>query len=93
MTWLTIFCAQVLFNILKVLEIRYTYEENLPKLLFNSIWMALVSLSSMYWSLDELMRGNWAVIPIYVFGNLVGKYIGMKIDAFKNIPLSFFSSE
>jgi len=50
-------------------------------------------LSSMYWSLDELMRGNWAVIPIYVLGNLVGKYIGMKIDAFKNIPLSFFSSE
>ena len=93
MIWVAIFFSQIVFNILKVLEIRYTYEENTPKLLLNSVWMALASLASMFWSLDELMIGNWAVIPIYVLGNLVGKYVGMNIDTNKNHPFSFMPGE
>jgi putative effector of murein hydrolase len=88
MIWLAIFLSQILFNILKVLEIRYTYENNTNKLLLNSVWMALASLASMFWSLDELMKGNWAVIPIYVLGNLVGKYVGMSVDTDKKHPFS-----
>lgn len=88
MIWVAIFLSQILFNILKVLEIRYTYEENTNKLLLNSVWMALASLASMFWSLDELMKGNWAVIPIYVLGNLVGKYVGMSVDTDKKHPFS-----
>jgi len=93
MIWFAIFFSQIVFNILKVLEIRYTYEENIPKLLLNSVWMALASLASMYWSLDELLKGNWAVIPVYVLGNLVGKYVGMNIDTEKRHPFSFILGE
>jgi len=88
MIWLAIFLSQILFNILKVLEIRYTFEDNTNKLLLNSVWMALASLASMFWSLDELMKGNWAVIPVYVVGNLVGKYVGMSVDTDKKHPFS-----
>jgi len=88
MIWLAIFLSQILFNILKVLEIRYTFEDNTHKLLLNSVWMALASLASMFWSLDELMKGNWIVVPIYVLGNLVGKYVGMSVDTDKKHPFS-----
>jgi len=91
--WTAIFFSQIVFNILKVLEIRYTYEQNIPKLLFNSIWMGLASLASMFWSLDELLKGNWFVIPVYVLGNLVGKYVGMTIDTEKKHPFSFILGE
>jgi len=89
MIWIAIFLSQILFNILKVLEIRYTFEDNTNKLLLNSVWMALASLASMFWSLDELMKGNWAVIPVYVVGNLVGKYVGMSVDTDKKHPFFF----
>jgi len=52
MTWLLVFGAQVFFNILKVLEIRYTYEKNTSKLLFNSIWMAAASLGATFIAVD-----------------------------------------
>ena len=91
MTWLLVFCAQVFFNILKVLEIRYTYEKNTSKLLFNSVWMAIASLAATFIAIDELTKGNLAVFPVYVIGNLVGKYIGMKIDTLREkLPLLYF---
>lgn len=90
MTWVTIFFAQVAFNILKVLEIRYTYEQDVPRLLFNSVWMGLVSLASTFWSVDELLKGNWYVVPVFILGNVIGKYIGMKIE---HVPMPFFLEE
>jgi len=92
-TWLLVFSAQVFFNILKVLEIRYTYENNTPKLLFNSIWMGFVSLASTFLAVDELAKGNLEIFPVYIIGNLVGKYIGMKIDTLREkVPLLYFFS-
>jgi len=92
-TWLLVFSAQVFFNILKVLEIRYTYEKNTSKLLINSVWMAGAALAATYLAVDELAKGNISVFPVYVLGNLVGKYIGMKIDTLREkVPLLYFFS-
>jgi len=93
MTWLLVFGAQVFFNILKVLEIRYTYEKNTSKLLFNSIWMAAASLGATFIAVDELAKGNLEIFPAYLMGSLVGKYIGMKIDMLREkVPLLYFFS-
>lgn len=90
MIWLAVFFSQILFNIFKVLEIRYTYEKNTTKLLVNSIWMGLASLGSMFWSLDELLKGNVFIVPVFVLGNMAGKYIGMNIDTEKGIITDLF---
>ena len=91
LTWLLVFGAQVFFNILKVLEIRYTYEKNTSKLLINSVWMAGAALAATYLAVDELAKGNISVFPVYVLGNLVGQYIGMKIDTLREkVPLLYF---
>ncbi len=83
MTLLLIFTAQVLFNIFKVLEIRYTLQHNVPKLLLNSVWINLVALVVTYYSLDELFKGNFFVIVFYISGGVIGKYLGMKIEVTK----------
>jgi hypothetical protein len=93
MTWSPVFSGQVFFNILKVLEIRYTYEKNTSKLLFNSIWMAAASLAATFIAVDELAKGNLEIFPAYLMGSLVGKYIGMKIDVLREkVPLLYFFS-
>jgi hypothetical protein len=60
-----------------VLEIKYTYENKLNALMLNSVWINLVSLASVYFSLDRLFEGDWLVIPFYIGGSVVGKWIAM----------------
>lgn len=80
MVFIWVFIFQVLFNIFKVLEIRYTLHHQVRQLLMNSIWINLVSLASTFYSIDALLKGNFVVIIFYIAGSVVGKYIGMKID-------------
>ena len=80
MVFIWVFIFQVLFNIFKVLEIRYTLHNQVRKLLANSVWINLVSLASTFYSIDALLKGNFIVIIFYIAGSVVGKYIGMKIE-------------
>jgi hypothetical protein len=80
MRLLLVFAFQVLFNIFKVLEIRFTLQHNVRKLLINSVWINLVSLGSTFFSIDQLLKGNFFVIIFYIAGSVVGKYIGMNLE-------------
>lgn len=80
MRLLLVFIFQVLFNIFKVLEIRFTLQHNVRKLLINSVWINLVSLGSTFVSIDQLLKGNFLVIIFYIAGSVVGKYIGMNLE-------------
>lgn len=77
-SYILVLVFQIMFNIFKVLEIKYTYENKLSLLLYNSIYINLISLASVYWSLDRLFEGDWWVIPFYVGGSVIGKWIAMK---------------
>ena len=87
--YLIVLFFQILFNIFKVLEIKFTYENKLRHLLINSVWINLVSLASVYFSLDRLFVGDWLVIPFYIGGSVVGKWIAMK--KFENTRFRIFS--
>lgn len=82
---------QILFNIFKVLEIKYTYENRLKLLLVNSVFINLVSLASIYYSIGELLRGDFLVILFYISGSVIGKWIAMeKIENYRSKILNFF---
>lgn len=83
--YLAIFFSQAVFNILKTYEIKFTYEEKTKHLLFNSVWINLTSIVLAYCSLDGLFKGDYMIVPFYLLGGLVGKYIAMKgVEFFKN---------
>lgn len=75
-----VFFFQVLFNIFKVLEIRYTFEKQVRKLMLNSVYINLVSLGSTFFSIDQLLKGNFLVIVFYIAGSVIGKWVGMNIE-------------
>jgi hypothetical protein len=60
------------------LEIKFTYENKLVPLLINSVWINLISLASVYYSVDLLIEGDLLVIPFYVMGSVFGKWIAIK---------------
>jgi hypothetical protein len=76
-----LFVSQLTFNILKVWEIKYTYQNETVLLLINTVLISLVSLLSTYISVASLLDGNWISIIFYIFGSVIGKYIGMTMQS------------
>lgn len=68
---------QFLFNIFKTMEIKYTYESKVRALLFNSVWINLVSLAGTYFSIQRLLAGDWLVVLSYLIGSILGKWVAM----------------
>ena len=76
--YLLVFFSQALFNILKTYEIKFTYENKLRPLLLNAVGINLVSLLTLFYSIDSLLNRDYVLIPIYILGTVVGKWISMK---------------
>lgn len=70
--------AQTLYNIFKVLEIKYTYQNKIGALLLNSVWINLVALASTYYAIDDLLNGRFTIVIFYIIGSVLGKYLGMQ---------------
>lgn len=87
--YLIVLLFQIMFNIFKVLEIKYTYENRINALMINSVWINLVSLASVYFSLDRLFTGDFWVIPFYIGGSVIGKWIAM--TQFDNPRIKIFN--
>jgi len=75
--YILVLLFQILFNIFKVLEIKFTYENKLRQLLINSVFINIVSLASVFFSLDRLFVGDWFIVPFYISGSVIGKWIAM----------------
>lgn len=86
--YLVVFFSQLLFNIGKVLEIKLTYENKTSGLLLNSIFINLVSLISVYYSIGNLLKGDVWIILFYVSGSVLGKWIAM--TRFENYRAKIF---
>jgi len=94
MNYIAILTFQIMFNIFKVLEIKFTYENQLTRLMLNSVWINLVSLASVYFSLDSLLRGDMWVLPFYISGSVLGKWIAMtQMENLESKLFSFFKSK
>jgi len=92
--YFAILTFQIMFNIFKVLEIKFTYENQLIRLMLNSVWINLVSLASVYFSLDSLLKGDMWVLPFYIGGSVLGKWIAMtQMENLESKLFSFFKSK
>jgi hypothetical protein len=78
MVSLIVLTSQIVFNLLKVLEIRFTYENKINHLLINTVLINSVSLISVYYSLESLLAGDFFIIFFYIGGSVLGKWLGMK---------------
>lgn len=89
--YLLILFFQIMFNIFKVMEIKFTYENKINSLLINSVWINLVSLGSMYYSLEGLFNNDYVSIVFYILGSIIGKWFAMvHYNAIKDKLKPFF---
>ena len=89
--YLLILFFQIMFNIFKVMEIKFTYENKIKSLLVNSVWINLMALGSTYYSLDGLFKGDYLGIIFYIAGSIIGKWFAMvHYEAIKEKLKPFF---
>jgi len=77
MIYLLVFIFQFLYNIFKVYEIKYTYENKIKNLVINSIILNGLTLSSTYYSIDHLLKGEIIVILFFIMGAAIGKWFAL----------------
>ena len=77
MAYFFVFIFQFIYNISKVLEIKYTYENKVKHLILNSIFINLLSLASFYYSIDLLLKGDLLIIVFFIVGAAVGKWFAL----------------
>ena len=80
MIYLIIFAFQFSFNLLKVMEIKFSYEERIKPLIIVTALLSGIILASTYFSLTLLLKGDVIVIPIYIIGSILGKITAIKIN-------------
>lgn len=80
MIYLIIFAFQFSFNLLKVMEIKFSYEEKIKPLIIVTALLSGIILASTYFSLTLLLKGDIIVIPIYIIGSILGKLTAIKIN-------------
>lgn len=80
MIYLIIFAFQFSFNLLKVMEIKFSYEEKIKPLIIVTALLSGIILASTYFSLTLLLNGDIIVIPIYIIGSILGKLTAIKIN-------------
>ena len=91
--YILVFTFQVMFNVFKTLEIKYTYENKVVPLIFNSVWINLVSLASTYFSLERLFARDWPVIVVYISGSVFGKWVAMtQVDNYRKKIYEFIKN-
>ena len=73
--YILIYFLQVTFNVLKVHEIKYSYENRTWLLILNSVLINGVSLATTYFSLSLMLKGDWLVIVSYIIGSASGKWL------------------
>ena len=65
---------------LKVMEIKYSYEEKIKPLIIVTALLSGIVLASTYFSLTLLLKGDVIVIPIYIIGSILGKLTAIKLN-------------
>jgi hypothetical protein len=83
MVFILVFIFQMIFNVAKVYEVKYSYENKLKPLLLSGGVLSLLTVLSTFLSVDLLLDGDWRIIIVFVGGSLMGKYIAYKLNTTK----------
>jgi hypothetical protein len=87
--YLITFILQIVYNIFKVEEIKYSYENRTSKLVINSILLNITALCTSFLSIKLMLEGDYIIALIYIVGSAIGKWIATtKLFNYRNFILT-----
>ena len=73
---------QILFNLLKLLEIKYSYDENMKMTIVIGFLLSIVWLFSTALGVSAVIKLDYVMMIVYVFSSLFGKILALKIQKY-----------
>lgn len=78
MTYVLLALIQIIFNLLKILEIKYRYDENMKMTLLVGFFTAIVWLFSTAIGVSAVIKLDYLMMIDYVISSMLGKYLALK---------------
>lgn len=85
MTYLLLSIIQIAFNLLKLLEIKYSYDEDMKMTLLVGFFLAIVWLFSTAIGVSAVIQLDYVMMIDYVISSIFGKYLALKLRKYWKI--------
>jgi len=79
MEYVLLAIIQIAFNLLKLLEIKYSYDEDMNKTLIVGFFLAIVWLFSTAIGVSAVIKLDYIMMFVYVISSMYGKYLALKL--------------
>jgi hypothetical protein len=77
--YLLLAVIQVAFNLLKLLEIKYSYDEDMKRTLIVGFFLAIVWLFSTAIGVSAVIQLDYIMMIDYVISSMFGKYLALRL--------------
>jgi hypothetical protein len=85
MEYVTLGIIQILFNLLKLLEIKFSYDENMKMTILIGFFLSIVWLFSTALGVAAVIKLDYIMMIVYVFSSLFGKILALKLQQYWRI--------
>ena len=85
MMYLLLAVIQVAFNLLKLLEIKYSYDEDMKRTLIVGFFLAIVWLFSTAIGVSAVIQLDYIMMIVYVISSMFGKYLALRLRKYWKI--------
>ena len=85
MTYVLLAFIQITFNLLKILEIKYSYDENMKMTLLVGFFLAIVWLFSTAIGVSAVIKLDYVMMIDYVISSMFGKYLALRLRKYWKI--------
>lgn len=73
---------QISFNLLKILEIKYSYDENMKMTIIVGFFLAIVWLLSTAIGVSAVIKLDYLMMIVYVLSSVIGKILALKMQKY-----------
>jgi hypothetical protein len=78
---------QISFNLLKVLEIKYSYDENMKMTIIVGFFLAIVWLLSTAIGVSAVIKLDYLMMIVYVLSSVFGKIMAIKMQRYYRLKI------
>ena len=85
MNYVILAVIQMLFNTLKILEIKYSYDRDMRKTMLIGFALTIVWLFSTALGVSAVIEMDYYMMGVYIVFSMLGKYISLKLQDYLHI--------
>ncbi len=85
MNYVILAVIQMLFNTLKILEIKYSYDGDMKKTMVVGFALTIVWLFSTALGVSAVIEMDYYMMGVYIVFSMLGKYIALKLQDYLHI--------